>query len=516
MTIRCLIRPSAYFDSVVLMRIAGELGGRPGVDAASLVMATEANKQVLAGAGLLTEEAKGATANDLVLAVAGQGAAVDDALRTALKALERGSGEPGTGAGGPPQSPPPVRARTLAGLRGAADLAVISTPGRYAAAEALKALRLGLHVFLFSDNVPVEQEVFLKEEAQRRGLLVMGPDCGTAIIGGVPLGFANAVRRGDIGLIGASGTGLQQVSVLIDAEGGGVSQVIGVGSRDLSGAVGGRSAFAALDALAADPGTRVIVLISKPPAPEVADRIMARAARAGKPVIACFLGYQPPDPPPGVRTAATLEAAALAAVGKDAGDGPEASGPSLTPLAARPAPPPCGGGGGGLLRALYTGGTFACESRLLLLPQLGTLAVHPAPPAPGEGITLPDAHVVLDLGDDRFTVGRPHPMIYPEARTEFLRAAMADQRSAVVVLDIVLGYGAAPDPAGPVASVLAEAAGRPYRPAVVAFIVGTAADPQGLARQERMLRDAGAVLAPSSTAAARLAGQLLAAPGAVG
>src|SRR5919107_3908841 len=274
MPVACLVRPGAYFDSVVLMRIAAELREQPGVRAASLVMGTASNKEVLEAAGLLAPDARPAP-------------------------------PPGGGAG-------PRRPRTLA--EAPAGLAIVSTPGRYAGAEALKALRLGMNVFCFSDNVPLEQEIALKREAHERGLIVMGPDCGTAIVGGVPLGFANEVRAGDIGLIGASGTGLQQVSSLIDRCGAGVSQVIGVGSHDLSAAVGAVSMLDALDALAADPATRVLGLVSKPGDPEVAERVLARAAATGKPVVAAFLGADPDGAPDGVTMAATLEDAARALV----------------------------------------------------------------------------------------------------------------------------------------------------------------------------------------------------------
>jgi FdrA protein len=495
MPVRCVVRPGSYFDSVVLMRVASEVSALPGVRTASLVMATPANKEVLAAADLLAGEASTAGANDLVVAVDADEAALDDALAAAEQALRERAAPPADGAAGEPRRP-----RSLAEVE--AGLAIISTPGRYAAAEARKALRLGMSAFVFSDNVPLEQEVALKREAHERGLLVMGPDCGTAIVGGVPLGFANEVRRGDVGLIGASGTGLQQVSSLLDTWGSGVSQVIGVGSHDLGSAVGGISMLDALDALAADPATRVLGLVSKPPDRDVAEQVLARAAASGKPVVAAFLGADPDGAPEGVTFAPTLEDAARALVRAATGTEP----PPEDDGAARP---PGAAGERRLLRGLYAGGTFAYEAELLLAPRLGAISDDAAPPTADRPAELPDRHLVLDLGADRFTVGRPHPMIDPGVRLDMLEAAGQDPRTAVIVLDVVLGHLAAPDPAGDLAPVIETITRRGDAPQVVAFVVGTAADPQGLERQQRTLRDAGARLAGSSSAAAALAESLL-------
>src|SRR3954449_9031572 len=365
MPVRCLVRPGSYFDSVVLMRVAAELGSRAGVRAASPVMATAANKEVLAAAGLLDDAASAAGPNDLVVAVDADEDAAGDAFAAAEEALKA---EAGRGGRSPPAgealtagaAPPaagrgePRRPRTLAEVGEGPRLALISTPGRYAAAEAAKALQLGMNAFVFSDNVALADEVALKREAHERGLIVMGPDCGTAIVSGVPLGFANEVRAGDIGLIGASGTGLQQVSCLIDRWGAGVSHVIGVGSHDLSAAVGAVSMLDALDALAAGPGTKVLGLVSKPPDPDVAERVLARAAATGKPVVAAFLGADPDGAPDGITMAATLEEAARALVRASTGSEPAALDGDQP---ARPAAPR--DDGRRLLRGLYAGGTFA-------------------------------------------------------------------------------------------------------------------------------------------------------------
>ncbi|MGH8737146.1 MAG: acyl-CoA synthetase FdrA, partial [Burkholderiales bacterium] len=303
---------NTYRDSVSLMQLSARIAGLPGVRQASVVMATEGNLGLLREAGLL-EGAVEASPSDLLAVAQGDS---EEAVRAALDEAERGLA--GGTAGGARRAQPesaPRSIRMALEVKPDANLAFISTPGEYAAAEALKALRLGLNVMLFSDNVSLADEVMLKREAEARGLLVMGPDCGTSIVAGVPLGFANAVRRGPIGVVGASGTGLQQITSLIDQSGLGVSHALGTGGRDLKADVGGATMLRAIDELAADAGTRVIVLVSKPPARAVAEEVLARASASGKPVIACFLGAAAADVERGgVRAAATLEQAAAMAV----------------------------------------------------------------------------------------------------------------------------------------------------------------------------------------------------------
>lgn len=489
--------PNSYRDSVELMQIAAEVERLEGVERAGLVMATPANRDVLAAAGLLSGPASSAGPNDLVVAVA----AADEA--TAATALDHAAagleGHDAAGSGGPAVA---RGARSIAEatveLRGA-NLALISTPGTYATAEALKALKRGLHVFLFSDNVPLEDELELKALARRRGLLLMGPDCGTAILDGVPLGFANAVRRGSVGLVAASGTGLQQVSCLVHRSGAGISQAIGVGGRDLDERVGGAMMLEGLGRLAADPGTEVIVLISKPPSPAVVARVLAAASSIDTPVVVNFLGGDVPAiRAAGAVPAPTFEAAAAAAVAIAAGHEPAdvasvLDGPSDPDLVARAdAAAAALGPGRTRVRGLFSGGSLAGEAKLILKAALGSAAMT--------------AHEVLDLGDDEYTVGRPHPMIDARLRTEMLRDALADPSTAVVLLDIVLGHGASDDPAGPLAAVLS---GR-GDVAVVASVCGTDADPQGLVGQEAALARAGAIVAPSNAQAARLAARIAA------
>ena len=493
MTVHARVFRNSYRDSVELMRIASELEGLDGITRAGLVMATPANREVLQEAGLLTDEARAAGPNDLVVAVAADD---DEQAAPALdRAAERLSGS------GESESADAARTawRTIAeGMAelGGADVALISTPGTYATAEAMKALKRGVNVFLFSDNVPIEDEIELKHLAVARGLLLMGPDCGTSILDGVPLGFANAVRRGDIGLIGASGTGLQQVSSLIDRAGAGVSQAIGVGGRDLDARVGGTMMLAALRRLDTDPGTRVIVLISKPPAEAVARKVLEAAALIGTPVVVNFLGGDPAAAAEhGLIGARTFEAAANAAVALSRGEPvPDDSKPEPGAVEAIAAAKAQLGDGQWRIRGLYAGGSLAGEAKLVLGWVLGSdRAKH---------------HEVLDLGDDEYTVGRPHPMIDPRLRNEYIAAAADDPSTAVILLDVVLGYGANADPAGALAPAIRDARERAARGgrsiAIVASVCGTETDPQVRSVQESALAAAGVTMSPSNARAAAI------------
>ena len=501
LVVKGAIHRNSYRDSVELMGIAAQLEQLAGIQRAGLVMATPANLAVLAEAGLAEAAAGGPGPNDLVVAVAAtEGPAADHALATAATLLAAGTGD----ADGPRE----VRtAQTLGeGLAELPDanLALVSTPGTYATAESLRALKRGLNVFLFSDNVPIEDEIQLKTLADRKGLLVMGPDCGTAIVGGVPLGFANAVRPGPIGLVGASGTGLQQVTSLIHRFGSGVSQAFGTGGRDLDERVGGTTMLAATRLLLADPATSVIVLISKPPSASVALKILDAVRTSPKPVVVNFLGGDPGAVEAvGAIFAPTFESAARLAVGLAGGaamtdDPTDLVGGLRDPLMLAVAEEAASrlAAGQGEIRGLYSGGSLAGEAKVVLAAVLG-----------------PDRHDrILDLGDDEYTVGRPHPMIDPRLRNEHIVATATEPAVGILLLDVVLGHGSHPDPAEALAPAIADAmalaisAGR--RLLVVASVCGTDLDPQGLERQERILAQTGVMLESSNARAAMLAASI--------
>ena len=507
MPLKTLVKPSEYHDSVTLMLVARQLSQLPGVSDAAVVMATEANKGLLKDAGLLTPKMDSASPNDLVITVSGEDSVLESALAEAEKLLQKK--QTGGGAIAYRQIGTTVPQTLRGGVRAnpAANLAVISVAGRYAAAEAWDALYNGLHVLLFSDNVPLEDEIALKRYAVERGLLLMGPGAGTAIINGVALGFANALPSGEVGIVSAAGSGLKEVSTLLAKRGVGISQGIGTGGRDLKEEVGGLMMLAGLKALQADPATRVIVLISKPPAESVSRKVFAQAAQSDKPTVVCFLGTSPtPSAERGrVRYTGTLEEAATiaAALASDASLSHKQERREVREeeLRARQ----------GYLRALFSGGTLCYEAQVIWRDLLSEPVLSNAPL--DDANRLPDAlhsqgHTAVDLGEEEFTVGRPHPMIDNDLRIRRLLQEARDPETAVVMLDIVLGYGAHPDPAselGPAiqqAKELARQSGRDLP--VIASVTGTEQDPQCLSRQVAALEAAGVVVCESNAAAARL------------
>jgi len=514
------LKSGLYQDSVRLMRLSAELSQVPGVTRATVAMATDANRRMLSEAGMLAPGLAEARADDLMIAVD----AADDetaqlALSTAEELLAQAS-RPRPGGGGGPRPSRTLRS-AVAGL-GGAEVAVISVAGEFAALEAAHALESDLNVLLFSDNVSVEDERDLKGAAFRRRRLLMGPGAGTAILDGVALGFANSVRRGPIGVVAGSGTGLQEVTVLVHRGGSGISQAIGTGGRDLTEAVGGLTTRLGLQLLTDDPETLVIVLLSKPPQRAVADQILAVARDSGKPVVVGFLGGEPTTVQgPNLSFAGTLEEAALRALQCLDGSTADVFAPPPGALEAaaateaeRLAP------SARYIRGLYSGGSLCDESLLILRKsQLGPVRSN----AGGDlSLRLADAwrsegHTLVDLGEEEFTRGRPHPMIDPRVRQERLLTEAADPETAVVLLDVVIGYGSHDDPAGALASTIATARraaaaeGRYF--AVVAHVCGTDLDPQGLERQEETLRGAGILVAPTNAQAARLAGLIVAGRG---
>ena len=448
------IRPGAYADSVTLLQVSRAVQGLDGVRAAQVAMATPLNVEVLTGMGFEVPEET--TANDLVVALrldapdllAGALAGVDDALR--------GAGRRETGA----TTEVPPRTTRSAHRRTPDAVTLVSVPGASAFVEAVDALEAGHDVMVFSDHVPVWQEVALKRLAAERGLLVMGPDCGTAVVGGLGLGFANVVAPGPVGVVAASGTGCQQVLALLDHAGVGVSSALGVGGRDLSSEVGGLATLEALRRLDADPSVELVVLVSKPPADEVAATVEAYAGSLATPVEHALLGPGRPD-----LTAATE--AVLRRLGVDV-----PAWPVVGEVRASRGP--------GAVRGLFVGGTLAAEARVI---------------AGGDG-----DHTFVDFGDDDYTAGRAHPMIDPSIRLEHLARAAADPGTAVLLLDVVLGHGAEPDPAAALAPALTG-----LDLPVVVTVVGTSADPQHRTRQVQALVDAGAEVHLSNAGATRRA-----------
>ena len=470
------IRHGAYYDSVVLMQLQRGLVGLPGVIDAGVVMATPANRELLAANNLLPDSITASPDDLLIVVKAEEDSAASDAINQVDSLLARRRSSVSQD----------FRPRSLnAALKQLPESGwvLISVPGRYAAAVARDALELNQHVFLYSDNVSLEDEVALKQAAREKGLLVMGPDCGTAIINGVGLGFANRVRRGSIGLVGASGTGLQAVTTQIHNLGGGISHAIGTGGRDLKSEVGAITAHQALDLLSRDPQTKVIVLISKPPSPDVATKLLGAAQATGKPVVVDFIGYPPPARKLGnLHFATSLSEAAEIAIeiGRFA---QRLETVEKSPVANL------------YLRGLFSGGTLAYEALLGLQATLSPIYSN-APITKSQLLTDPlksKAHTIIDLGDEFFMVGRLHPMIDNDLRIRRLRQEAADPEVGLILLDVVLGEGSHPDPASELAPIIKDVIGDSELEVVV-VVIGTENDPQELQSQIVRLKEAGAIV----------------------
>ncbi len=475
-------RAGAYADSVTLMQVSADARAADGVEAAVIAMATDLNLSMALAMGFRPPPEAGQ--NDLLIAIRARD---DTALAAAVAGVDAGlAARSARAAGGglaALESPRTTRSAVRSGGRG---LVLVSVPGRYAFAEAMDALDADCDVMIFSDNMPLGQEVFLKDLAADHGLLVLGPDCGTAIVGGIGLGFSHTVDPGPVGLVAASGTGAQQVLCLLAHGGAGVSAVLGVGGRDLSAEVAGRSARAALAVLDDDPATEVILVVSKPPAAEVARQVRDLAASLATPVQFALVGRGEPD-----LTAATERA--LRALGR-----PVPAWPRWPANGDRPR--------SGALRGLFAGGTLCDEAMVIASQRLGPVQSNvPLDPAwqldPHARAT---GHAMIDFGDDQLTVGRPHPMIDQSLRLERLAAEAGDPATAVILLDVVLGHGAHPDPAAELAPAIAAARERSGA-LVVVSLIGTASDPQNLPGQARALQAAGAHVFASNAQATRFA-----------
>ena len=494
-----------YKDSVALMTVSAKIMAVPGISAASAVMGSATNVENLAEAGLGDFEVR---PNDLIVAVSGTEEACDLALQVAddlltakVKAADQEAAAHSS-----------IASIQMAVAQDPAhNFALISVPGDYAAAEAMKALRLGMNVMVFSDNVSPDSELSLKKYARDHDLMVMGPDCGTAIVNGVPLGFANVVRRGPIGVVGASGTGTQEVTVRVHQLGSGVSQALGTGGHDLSQQIGGISMLHGLRSLDADMNTKVIVLVSKPPAPEIATRVLSAAGVCTKPVVVIFLGADPVGiSRKGVYGAEYLAQAADMAVALSKGSIPSAGpitvsnevGRTLSGLAQAMVPAQR------FVRGIFSGGTFCFEAQLVHAAA-GISAFSNTPTAGNrllENNWKSQENTIVDMGDDEFTQGRPHPMIDPSLRNARFRDDAADPTTAVVLFDVVLGYGSCENPIDDLLSVIdsakakANAEGRTL--AFVGHVCGTDLDPQGRGKILADLKSAGVLLASSNAEAA--------------
>lgn len=502
--IKVEIRSGAYYDSTILMQLQSSLGKLPGVLDTGVVMGTEANKDLLAQSGLLLPEAKAAKPDDLVIVIKAEDETATVAALAEVEGLltrKRSTDD---------ESYRPKSLEAAAEMLPEAQWVLISVPGHYAAGVTREALRLDKHAFLFSDNVSIEDEVALKKTAAEKGLLVMGADCGTAIVNGVGLGFANQVRKGNIGMVAASGTGLQQVSARIHQLGGGLTHAFGTGGRDLREEVGGLTARMGLDFFMRDPETEVIVLVSKPPAPQVAEELLRMARQTDKPVVVDFIGYTPPAARLGnLHFVRTFDETAQLAVELSKKRTEKATAPPVVDTSKfKPEQK--------YLRGLFSGGTLAFEALLILQDYLPVVWSN-APLKKGHNVLKnslkSEEHTIVDLGEDEFTVGRLHPMMDNTLRIQRLLQEAEDPEVAVLMLDVVLGYGSHPNPASELAPAIKEAIDRAAKAGrhleVVAVVVGTNEDPQDMEGQIEMLQGAGAKVHTSNDKVVRYVGELV-------
>ena len=504
MTVAVVIQRGLYLDSIFLMRVADRIGHAPGIRRAAAVMGTPANREALVSAGYSDPSLSGARADDLVIAIDGESA---DAVAAASGRMAEWLAPESRGAARAPSIDEAVRSLPDA------NVGLVAVPGEHAAAAARQLLEHGLHVFVFSSGVSLADELALKRYAHEHGLLVMGPDCGTAMVGGAGFGFANAVRRGPIGIVGAAGTGLQEIATLVHRAGSGISQAIGTGGRDLTDAVGGITAFDALDALAEDDATRAIVVVAKRPGQAALTALVDRAPGVGKPVVICALGASVPAGA-GYARAATLDEAASHALALCGGH----ESASYRELGAERVRIETGemGPRQRVIRGLFSGGTLAYQAQIVLrdagLAVRSNVALDPAlqlaDDGPGRG------HSVFDLGAEGLTQGRPHPMIDPRLRRERIAREAADPEVALILIDVVLGHGAAVDPAKDLAGAIHEAReaarARGGYLAFVASVTGTEDDPQVRSRQVAELEAAGVAVADTAGRAASFAAQVAA------
>ncbi|MBO0440761.1 acyl-CoA synthetase FdrA [Candidatus Enterococcus ikei] len=506
MTISIKIQPNTYIDSVSLMALSTKANQLAGVDQAIIAMATEMNKEVMKNVGLFTNEIAEAQTSDLIIALEAKEKQDSADLIKKIETLMTEKKEKST-------SQTVENYTTIETAKKSipeANLAVISVNGQYAAREARKSLNNDLHVMMFSDNVSVEEEIQLKALAHEKGLLMMGPDCGTAIINNIGLCFANKVRKGSIGIVGASGTGSQEISVRIHEFGEGVSQLIGTGGRDLSEAVGGRMMLDAIDALEADENTKVIVLISKPPAKAVEEKILARVRKAEKPVVIWFIGSGSRENEEGIyfekmSKAAALKAVTLAGIDENSLDVHPLNLPLIDEVREKLTSEQK------YIRGLFTGGTLCDEAMFTAKERFSDVYSNIA--TDQEHLLhfgdTSKAHTFIDFGADEFTNGKPHPMIDPSNRIARFKEEAADPTVGVILMDFVLGYGAHPDPVGVMVPAMKAAKEQALKEGrhleIIGYVLGTDLDKQNIDEQVEKLTSIGATYASSSQNAGLLA-----------
>ena len=499
MLFKVFVYKNQYQDSVRLMSISREAAKLDGVSKVLALLGTVSNKDVIARLGLKDPAVDAATASDLMICIEAKDAAVKAALDNVQAHLKTKAG------GSKAEELKPATIEEAADRLEDANFCMISLPGPMAKLDVLSAINRGLNVMLFSDNITIEDEIELKKKAIEKGLLMMGPDCGTAIIAGVPLALANVVRRGDIGIVAASGTGIQEVTCLIDRFGGGITHALGCGGRDLRKQVGGLEMRFGIKKLAATPGNKTLLLLSKPGDPAVLNAVLDEARATGLRTVTCLIGGKPDElNTEGIIFTRTLEGAAFAALGKPVPElvFPKALDDRIAKLDSQRK----------YMRGLFSGGTLCYESLVILDDKFDIESNVPLRKelfleAPTKG----KKHCCVDLGEDEFTRGIPHPIIDTGLRGQRLEEDMRDPTCRVIMMDIVLGFGADPDPASKFAAIINRVRKDlpDGGPIIVCSVCGTDADPQSCAQQEKTLEDAGCFVFPTNAQAAKAVARIV-------
>ena len=499
---------NAYYDSVTLMSTTVSIKKALKLKDLVMFMGTDMNKDMMDSVGLYHKKFNDATPNDLLIGV-DMNEAIDGWVDQVLDKLNNKDMKS--------QDDTKTTYKTISQAKQAKDsnIAIISVPGIYAANEAYKALENNMHVMLFSDNVSVKDEIGLKDLAIKKDLLLMGPDCGTAIINGKGLCFANQVNRGSIGLVAASGTGLQEVTVIIDRFGGGISQAIGVGGRDLSEAVGGKMMLKSIDALSEDDETKVIVLISKPPHQTVLDKILSKIKSVNKPVVVCLLDAVVDETLKDVHFVSTLTEAAQKALALS-----DIKTPNLMAIdeeTKRLIDKECAlkNKSQNKIKGLFCGGTLTAETLSVLRVKVGNITSNVAKKKEEKMYDpmISSGHNLVDLGDDVFTQGKPHPMIEPMIRLDRIIEEAKNPETSVILLDFELGLGSHEDPVGVTIETIDEAiniAKKDQRHlSFVAYVCGTDKDQQNLEKSEALLKAHDVIIAKTNAHAALIAAEIV-------
>jgi len=507
MIVKNFVEKEQYYDSVFLMRIAASLGEMPGIIQVSAGMGTPLNKDTMKELGVLDTSGEAASINDMVVGISADTIEVAEAAYASFLEMLKEKKKKTSNAH--------KTVEQAANANPDLNLAVVSVAGEYAAKEGMEALKKGMHVFMFSDNVPIEQEVELKQYAKEHRLLMMGPDCGLTFLDGTAIGLCSKTRRGNIGIIGASGSGIQEVMCIVHRKGYGISQAIGVGGRDLSDEVGGITMLQSIELLENDSETAVIVLISKPPAASTMEKVLSAVKTCRKPVVVQFIhGDADQIREVGAYPTSTFLETAEAAIAFSQGKQPATHHVEVDEVLAKEECKKLAKGQK-YLRGLYCGGSLAEETLTLIGSQLDELHsnVTFGNIIPMDNPFVSQGNCLTDIGAEEFTKAHPHAAIDPTIRVQRLIREAADPECAILLMDVLLGYALNEDPAGVMAPVIARLKAENGKEGrglcVIIALCGTDLDPQGYEAQKQAFEASGAIVMDSNEKAATLATKIL-------